>query len=391
MKRFVWLRADDTVGPWEVRKSLIEAAVERGIDGVLVDQADVHRVTRLVTETVAAFHDSDDAAVLDVDEAEGPPVDVAVVGKGGEGDGTRERPPNEDASGDLALLSDIDGPAGAYVVIDGEAAADLARWAGDVAEYVIVDRTDWEIIPLENLIAEVGRSAKVVAVVDGPTGAKTAFETLETGADGVVLQTDDPGVIEATLEQRDSLDGHSISLSWATVTESSPAGMADRVCIDTGSMLDPTEGMLVGSLSRGLAFIHGETADGPYTDPRPFRVNAGAVHAYVLVPDGQTKYLAELRSGDRVIVADIEGGTREAVVGRVKIERRPMRRISLETDEGDTVELLVQEAETVRLHTRDRGAVSVTELDPGDEVALRYEDVPRHFGTPVEEETIVER
>lgn len=391
MKRFVWLRADDTVGSWEARESLIEAAVERGIDGVLVDQSDVHRASRLVTETVAAFHDSDDAAVLDVDEAEGPPVDVAVVGKGGEGDDTRERPPNSDASGDLARLRDIDGPAGAYVVIDGEAAADLARWAGDVAEYVIVDRTDWEIIPLENLIAEVGQSAKVVAVVDGPAGAKTAFETLETGADGVVLQTDDPGVIEATLEQRDSLDGHSISLSWATVAESSPAGMADRVCIDTGSMLEPTEGMLVGSLSRGLAFIHGETADGPYTDPRPFRVNAGAVHAYVLVPDGQTKYLAELRSGDRVIVADIEGGTREAVVGRVKIERRPMRRISLETDDGDTVELLVQEAETVRLHTRDRGAVAVTEIAAGDEVALRYEDVPRHFGTPVEEETIVER
>lgn len=391
MKRFVWLRADDTVGSWEEREALIEAGIERGIDGVLVDDGDVHRVSRLINDTIAAFQEGDDAAVLDVAEAEGPPVDVAVVGKGGEGDGSRDRPQSPDESGDIALLNDIDGTTGAYVRIDDEAAADLARWVGEVADYVIVERTDWEIIPLENLIAEIGESAIVVAVVDGPEAAKTAFETLEVGADGVVLQTDDPAAIEATLDQRARLDGDTHDLTWATVTDTTGAGLADRVCIDTGSMLDPDEGMLIGSHSRALAFVHGETADGPYTNPRPFRVNAGAVHAYVLVPDGQTKYLAELRSGDSVVVIDTEGNSREAVVGRVKIERRPMRRVSLETGDGDTTELLLQEAETVRLHTRADGAVPVTDIGPGDEVALRYEDVARHFGTPVEEETIIER
>ncbi len=391
MQRFVWLLADESVGPWSDRESLIEAAIERGIDGVLVDQGDVHRVRRLVAGTVAAFHDSDDASVLEVAEAEGPPVDVAVVGKGGEGDGSRDRPATAEESGDLALLNDLDGPTGAYVVIDGEAGAELARWAGDHADYVIIRRTDWEIIPLENLIAEVGSSAAVVAVVDGPDGAKTAFETLEIGADGVVLETDDPGVIAATIEERDRSSGTALELSWAELIDTEPAGLADRVCIDTGSMLDPDEGMLVGSHARGLAFIHGETADGPYADPRPFRVNAGAVHAYVLVPDGRTKYLAEVRAGDRVIVANTAGETREAVVGRSKLERRPMRRLSLQTDDGDIIELLVQEAETVRVHVRDRGAVPVTDLEIGDPIAIRYEDIPRHFGAPVEGEMLIER
>lgn len=391
MKRFVWLRADASVGPWDERAALIEAAVERGIDGVLVDQGDAHRVQRLVGNTVVAFHDGDDADVLDVAEAEGPPIDVTVVGKGGEGDGSRERPSDPAESGDLALIDEHPGPTAAYVTIDSERAATFAEWAGSRADYLIVSRPDWEIIPLENLLAEVGDSTAVVAVVDGPEGATTAFETLEIGADGVLLETDDPAVIAATIEARDTTTGTELELTWATVTSTEAAGLADRVCIDTGSMLESDEGMLVGSHARGLAFVHAETADGPYTDPRPFRVNAGAVHAYVLVPDGRTKYLAEVRAGDRVLVVDTDGGSRDAVVGRAKIERRPMRRVSLKTNEDDVVELLVQAAETVRLHTRNEGAMPVTDLAPGDEVALWYEDIPRHFGAPVEDERLIER
>ena len=391
MQRFLWLRADDAVGPWTVREPLIEAAADLGVDGVLVDASDAHRVRQRFDGTILAFHDGDDAAVLDVSEAEPPQIDVTVVGKGSEGDGTRDRPSAPETSGDLALLDDLDGETAAYVTVDGEAATDLATWAASVADHVILHRTDWEIIPLENLIAEAGGAASVVPVVDGPEGARTAVETLETGADGVVLETDDPGVVAATVDELDRTGGPSLELTWARVVDTEPAGLADRVCIDTGSMLEPDEGMLVGSHARGLAFVHAETADGPYTDPRPFRVNAGAVHAYVLVPDGRTKYLAEVRAGDRVVVVDTGGSTREAVVGRAKIERRPMRRVSLETDSGDVVELLLQEAETVRLHTHDRGAVAVTELAAGDEVALRYEDVARHFGTPVDEETLIER
>ncbi len=54
--------------------------------------------------------------------------------------------------------------------------------------------------------------------------------------------------------------------------------------------------------------------------------NLHQVHAYVSAPGGRTRYLCELSAGDEVAVADAAGRLRTAVVGRVKIERRPLVR-----------------------------------------------------------------
>ena len=50
----------------------------------------------------------------------------------------------------------------------------------------------------------------------------------------------------------------------------------------------------------------------------------GPVHAYVAVPGGKTSYLSELKAGKEVIVVDQKGKLRTAIVGRVKIETRPL-------------------------------------------------------------------
>ena len=50
----------------------------------------------------------------------------------------------------------------------------------------------------------------------------------------------------------------------------------------------------------------------------------GPVHAYVAVPGGKTCYLSELKAGKEVIVVDQSGRQRTAIVGRVKIETRPL-------------------------------------------------------------------
>lgn len=50
----------------------------------------------------------------------------------------------------------------------------------------------------------------------------------------------------------------------------------------------------------------------------------GPVHAYVAVPGGKTSYLSELRAGKEVVVIDQNGMQRTAIVGRVKIETRPL-------------------------------------------------------------------
>lgn len=61
-----------------------------------------------------------------------------------------------------------------------------------------------------------------------------------------------------------------------------------------------------------------------YINSRPFRVNAGAVHAYVQVPGQRTGYLSEMCAGREVVVVDGYGNSRTSVVGRAKVEKRPM-------------------------------------------------------------------
>ena len=387
MTRAVWLKADDEVGDWDARRQRITAGLEAGVDWVLVDRADVARVRELGEVNVAAFA-GDDVHVMDAEsdggDEESP--DALVVGKGTEGDGTVDLPGDFSGSADLTAVRSEGGAAGVYVKIRDERYESFAEEAARDAAFTIVVGEDWRIIPLENLIARIGEETALVAGVTTAEEARTAFETLELGADAVLLDTDDPDEIRRTVELRDEAERERLDLTWATVTAVEQTGSADRVCVDTGSLFDHDEGMLVGSLSRGLFFVHAETAESPYVASRPFRVNAGAVHAYVRTPDGKTKYLAELGSGDEVQVVDTDGNTREAIVGRSKIEKRPMFRVQADVD-GDRIETLLQNAETIKVATRE-GRRAVTDLEEGDEVLVYYEDAARHFGERVEESII---
>jgi 3-dehydroquinate synthase II len=388
MTRTVWVKADGAVGDWEARKRRITTAIEAGADWVLVDEADVARVRELGDVNVAAF--LADADVVDGDDEQAE-ADAHFVGKGGEGDGTIDLPDDFSGSADLTTLRRRDDRAqGAYVRVLGTEYEAFAEEAADAADFTVVVGEDWSIIPLENLIARVGEETHLIAGATTAAEARTAFETLEIGADGVLIDSDSPDEIRGAVEARDAADRETLDLRYAEVTEVEQTGMADRVCIDTGSLMDDSEGMLVGSMSRGLFFVHAETAESPYVESRPFRVNAGAVHAYVRNPEGGTNYLAELSSGDEVQVVDTDGHTREAIVGRVKIEKRPMFRIQaeLETDDGvDRIETLIQNAETVKVATSE-GRKAVTDLEAGDEALVYYEDVARHFGEAVEESII---
>ena len=384
MTRTVWLKADDTVGDWETRKHRITAAIEAGVDWVLVDEADVGRVRELGDINVAAFRSDADMVDEDDDTAA---ADALFVGKNGEGDGTVDLSSDFSGSADLTTLRHSDNRAqGAYVRIFDQDYEAFAEAAAHDADYTIVIGEDWTIIPLENLIARIGEETDLLAGVTTADEAQTAFETLEIGSDGVLLDTDNPDEIRETVEVRDAAERETLDLQYGEVLAVERTGMADRVCIDTGSLMDHDEGMLIGSMSRGLFFVHAETAESPYVASRPFRVNAGAVHAYVRTPDGGTKYLAELKSGDEVQVVDTEGNTREAIVGRVKIEKRPMFRVELDVD-GDRIETLLQNAETIKVATGE-GRKAVTDLEAGDEMLVYYEDVARHFGEAVEESII---
>lgn len=263
---------------------------------------------------------------------------------------------------------------------DQDAAMDMARRMP-----VIVNTPDWTVIPLENLVAV---ADSVISVVHSVNEAELALGILEKGVAGVLIRTDDSAVIRDIAKL---VHGHGCrqELIPLTITSISPAGMGDRVCVDTCSLMHDGEGMLVGNTSSGFFLVHAETLENPYVSPRPFRVNAGAVHAYLKLSDGKTAYLADLKAGDRVMVNGSGGTCREATVGRVKIEQRPLLLIEAE-HKGSQVTIILQNAETIRLAKPDGGAISVATLRPGDVVLGALDVAGRHFGMAVNE-TILEK
>ncbi|GKV08686.1 hypothetical protein SLEP1_g20285 [Rubroshorea leprosula] len=184
------------------------------------------------------------------------------------------------------------------------------------AANVVIDLQDWQVIPAENIVAEFQGSQKTVfAVSKCPSEAQLFLEALEHGLGGVVLKVED---VEGVLDLKEYFDRRNegcnrLSLTKATVTRVDVAGMGDRVCVDLCSLMRP-----------GLFLVHSECLESNYIASRPFRVNAGPVHAYVAIPGGKTCYLSELKAGNEVIVVNQKGKLRTEIVGRVKIETRPL-------------------------------------------------------------------
>ncbi|MFB6226703.1 MAG: 3-dehydroquinate synthase II [bacterium] len=258
------------------------------------------------------------------------------------------------------------------------------------SDYVIVDSEDWMIIPLENLIAQ---TDNLLAYVESAEDAQVAVETLEKGVSGVVLGTDDLSEVRSAVE-RLKQSGETFELQPAEVTAIQQMGLADRVCVDSSTMMEFGQGMLVGNSSGGMFLVHAEVKESEYVASRPFRVNAGGVHAYIRIPGGETKYLSEITAGDEVLVVDEDGEAEPAIVGRSKLERRPMMLIKAELKDGEgepqEASLLLQNAETINLTRPDGTPVSVVDLRPGDEILTYFEAAGRHFGMQVDE-TIEER
>jgi 3-dehydroquinate synthase II len=327
----VWVKAD----PWN--KKLAIRALESGADAVIVPKGHSPKVKELgLIQTVA-----------------------------------------ED--GDIRLGEDVE-----IIEIKGKADEERAAKAPKNKQ-LILRMKDWTIIPLENIIAQRGG---IFVEVANSQMAKTAVEILEKGADGVVLSTSDLNEVGKTVELIHALLPK-LNMEPATVIETKILGMGDRVCIDTCTQMKPAQGMLVGNASDTFFLIQSESEENPYVAARPFRVNAGPVHAYLLAPDGKTRYLSELQSGDEVMVVDHTGAAQLANVGRSKIERRPLLLVNAEVA-GRPASIILQNAETIRLVQPDGKSVSVASLQKGTQVLAHREGGGRHFGMKIDE-TLLEK
>jgi len=249
---------------------------------------------------------------------------------------------------------------------------------------VVVVRWEGErLIPLENAIAARGGNEGIWVITQRPEDVPGALGALEYGAERVVVDVPDLDALarlERLLESRPT-----VALAWELVTVSrvESAGMGDRILVDTTSILRPEEGLLVGSSAGFLYHVVSEAIASRYTRPRPFRVNAGSAHSYVLLADGSTRYLSELSPGEPVLVCDPKGAARSVRVGRIKMERRPLVLVESERH-GRRPTVFLQEAETVRLST-ESGALSTAHLTKGARVYGVALPPARHMGMEIEE------
>jgi len=256
-------------------------------------------------------------------------------------------------------------------------------------DFVIVEVKDWKIIPLENIIAKLHKvNTKIFAIAKSPEEVRKMFSILDVGVDGVIFNTSS---INEVREAMIYLGTKNFELKPAKIIEIKEVGDGERVCVDTASMLHRGEGMLIGSRSNFLFLVHNESIGSSFTSPRPFRVNAGAVHCYTLSPDGTTNYLSEVETGSEVLIVNSKGKARRAIVGRSKIERRPMLMIKASVGE-EIGGIITQNAETIRLIKTNGQLVSVTHLKKGDTVLAHAKSATgRHFGMEVSDEYILEK
>lgn len=327
----VWVQ----IVPWD--KALAIAAIESGADAVVVEKGDSPQVKALGRMTTVA----------------------------------------ED--GDLVPGRDV-------IVVDIRSKEDERQAAAARRDAILLLRMqDWTVIPLENLLAQRERLMTEVRTVQE---ARTMLGILEKGVDGVVSVSRDAGEVRKIVALVHELSPR-LELLTATVTRIEPSGMGDRVCIDTCSNMTLGEGMLVGNTSSAFFLVHSETLENPYVAARPFRVNASAVHAYLLRPNNTASYLSDLRVGDEVMVVSSQGATRTAHIGRCKVETRPMLLVFAEVN-GQPISVYLQNAETINLTRPDGQPLSVSRLKPGDQVLVHLEAGGRHFGMKIEE-TLVEK
>ena len=284
---------------------------------------------------------------------------------------------------------------GRKVDVSNSSGQSVARAMAGSVEWILLEFGEWKMIPIENIIAACdGGPTKVAARISSAEQVLGAAFALQIGVDALLVDEKTLPTALIAKSQRGEKTVESVSenttqemiLSKLEVIEVREGGVGDRVCVDLTSMLELGEGMIVGSSSNSMILVHGETVESEFVPIRPFRVNAGAAHSYIMMADGTTSYLSELKMGDEVMVANSDGISRSCMVGRVKIEKRPFILFRWKNENDNEAGVLLQQAETVRLISESRELVSITELVPGTLLLGWTGGAGRHVGQTISAE-----
>lgn len=355
----------------EEPKALAEEALHVGAHGVLTDDPVLlDNLPTSITRVGIATAETANAAADEIAAA----ADLMVIDHRRIDDWVSRRPTGADQT-----------EVGAYVVVDDQTSLEAAcTWASRTG-YTVIDFTDPTKIPLEIVLAAAdGAEGHAITVVHDLEEAEIVLGVLERGSDGVLLEPSTIG--DATELVRLTQDATpALSLEPLDVVGITHIGLGDRVCVDTCSHLGTDEGILVGSYANGMVLASSETHPLPYMPTRPFRVNAGGLHSYTIGPNNRTRYLSELGAGSELLAVRTNGETRRVVVGRAKIETRPLLQIDARAPSGTAVNLIVQDDWHVRVLGPEQQVRNVTELCPQDQLAGYTLPQPRHVGYAVRE------
>lgn len=259
---------------------------------------------------------------------------------------------------------------------------------GSNYDFLLIDFKCETNIPLELIIARLQKSNTILLKkVKTAEEAEIAFGVMEHGSDGVMLTSDSMEeivMLKKVMQKRQTLN---LPVVPARVKSIEHIGMGYRACIDTTSLLNKNEGMIIGSTSQGGILVSSETHYLPYMNLRPFRVNAGAVHSYVWCPENTTEYITDLQSGSKVLVFDNAGNVREVSVGRIKIEMRPLLKITVEA--SDTIiNTIVQDDWHIRVLGINGEPYNVSALTSDTILAAYICKSGRHVGIEIDENII---
>ena len=247
----------------------------------------------------------------------------------------------------------------------------------------LVLQRGWEIIPVENLLAQPTVAQGLGLETASLEEARLAAGILERGVPLIVVLPEGLHDLKQIVQEL-KLNQGKLNLEIAKIVEIRNVGLGHRVCVDTLSLFERGQGMLTGNSSAFTFLVHAETEHNEYVAARPFRINAGGVHAYAIQPGDRTCYVGELASGDEILVVAADGSTSLATIGRIKTEIRPMLMIRAET-ENRSGSIFLQNAETIRLTRPDGTPASVVTLRPGDEILCHTDEAGRHFGMRIQE------
>ncbi len=276
-------------------------------------------------------------------------------------------------------------PVAGFVDVRDDRTLQLSCAGAMVLPYTVIHFADPTKIPLEIVLAAAeSAEGKLVTVVSDLEEAAIVFDVLERGSDGILYAPRSADEVFALARLLQATTPQ-LELSTLTVESIRHVGLGDRVCVDTCSHFEEDEGILVGSYSSGFVLCCSETHPLPYMPTRPFRVNAGALHSYTLGPGNRTNYLSEVGSGSALLAVGADGRTRRVVVGRAKLESRPLLEIRTHAEDGRLVSLTVQDDWHVRVLGPGGKVLNVTELQSGDELLGYLATDKRHVGLPIGE------